>query len=449
MPILDPLSDYPRYRAYNPGATLADLMAVPGVPGVPGQSLTPANLASLLTGPTGGPQVAMGVTPAHPQDQSQLIDAMFNPNSPYRLSGPEVGTLPTPQADHRKHSASGGPMDPIDALLAQLFGNNLGGGGGSNPVTDEIQRQIGLLQQQAGASKQDLLKHEKMAGKDLRILYRNLGRFIKNSSRENKKDLQQNIHLLNKDYSKGIRDTQGNYADATENLAAEAERLGLDPGNAVAYLNADKVASVENLRGSRRDLRADAKAQRRDWKNVARQMRMDAKMERNVQIGQVHRDTTQALSDLSNTLQAQLGQLRMARAQATSSGANPLDVLTQEADLAKKLLDIKAAQKELATGKSSSSGDASKGFQSALDYLMQQKQGGALASVLQKAEYLGSAPSTAGSSTDISSQPFFWKPDDRKRIIDWMGTQLKAKGITPTEQIMNELMQALRLNWGL
>lgn len=359
-----------------------------------------------------------------------------------------------------------GPDSPVTALqklfgaaLKQALTGGKGKGGGSNPAVDAINQQMGLLQSRADKSRQQIQTRGANAVDDINQLYGHLNKYVQNSNRQTQKGFKGEIAAVGSETSKQI--------NKVNEIYSRHAKLGLDgvtPG-----LSADRKHAIVRILADGADTKNIARSEKSSFGALGRQMRADAKLEGSVQVTQAKRDTQRALDALANTLQQQLGQLKIQAGQAAAAGQasspNSLDTVAKAVAIQKQLVDLKAATQKLNNPSATTTGSAAHGFQAALDYLA--SAGGQYATteqaLLTRAQQEGSVSSTAGNAnlatqyqfkgTDGKTYEKYFDPNNITGILELMKTYMGTTGgngglgpATPNEIL--QLQRALRIAFG-
>lgn len=381
---------------------------------------------------------------------------MNKETSPYTPKDPNTG-LPfglrspygaTPQAGDGS-VGSGESQDPIASLFEKALRQTLrGGGSGVGGVIKALQNEQGVLQDQFGQSKSDLLDHEQMATDDLGVLYGHLQNYIKRSNQQSIRDTHKNIQQVKNQYGRQI-DKFSNQANRMQaDNTAELERLGIAPQNVPVKLQGSGV--ISRAKGDRLDSIEGLREGLTQTKRMNRQMRADAMMEGNVQTGQVHRDTIGAIGDLESQLQSSLASLGTQIAQARGQKPTLAERLQSAMDLTQAYSDYQnpggadgGAAPEVRTTN----------MQDALEYLSQ--VGGQntplLQSLMNTAENYGTMTNSdhvwTGGGEDPRMYHYQWSPDNIGMITRAFSRGLGAKGV-PAQPNLTYLQRALEIALG-
>lgn len=396
------------------------------------------DVAKALEGFFGKPDT--GPSPNTPTDPNTGLP--FGLRSPY-------GATPHTGDGEGEASGSAGSTDPIAALFEKAIRQTLRGGGtGAGGVIHALQNQRGVLQDQFGNARDQLLDHEQMATDDLDTLYGHLQNYYKRSQRQNARDIRKSIHQVNNQFGHQIDKYENQQAKTKAEVSAELARLGIEAPNQTMKLQGSGIISrtksdrLDSVQGLRSDLV--------NSRRMSRQMRADAMMEGNVQTGQVHRDTTSAIGDLEAQLQNSLASLGTQIAQARASRPSLAERL-------QSVMGLQSAYNDYLNPDGGSGGDApdarTTNMQDALEYLQQVGGNNApfLQSLLNTAENYGTMTGEQngvrtweGLGRDPRLFHYQWSPDDIGMITKAFARGLGTKGIQTTPNL-TYLQRALEI----
>lgn len=230
------------------------------------------------------------------------------------------------------------------------------------PVLGALNNEQGALQSQAAKDRADTQNRGNRAEGDVATLYGRLRQYAANTQRVQDQDYGQGIKQTKKNFNQLAGQISKDLRSSGGGIAADLQRMGIDPSVALAGASQDAAFSRSMAREDRTNQVTNQRSSRREYDAGMGRMKNDIIATGNAAVGTQRSQTNAALQDISRQLSTNLMQLQMQRATtlgqraaalaqyklsqlqskaAANDPAKQLDLLMKQAQLAKTIKQTK------------------------------------------------------------------------------------------------------------